>query len=84
MAARELAKFQCTVVVPQRAGTVIAHGDIPHINPRQWGLATAGTGMSSRGSSAPGWLQGMTPLQAAIRAVFAHGKVADAWPLENL
>ena len=85
MAARELAKkFQCTVVL-KGSGTVIAHpDDIPHINPTVNGrLATAGTGDVLAGLIGAGLAAGMTPLQAAIRAVFVHGEVADAWPLDE-
>ena len=85
MAARELAKkFQCTVTL-KGSGTVIAHrDDIPHINPTGNGsLATAGTGDVLAGLIGAGLAAGMTPLQAALRAVFAHGEAADAWPLDE-
>lgn len=85
MAARELAKkFQCTVVL-KGSGTVIAHpDDIPHINPTGNGsLATAGTGDVLAGVIGAGLAAGMTPLQAALRAVFAHGEAADTWPLDE-
>ncbi len=85
MAARELAKkFQCTVAL-KGSGTVIAHpDDIPHINPTGNGsLATAGTGDVLAGLIGAGLAAGMTPLQAALRAVFAHGEAADAWPLDE-
>ena len=85
MAARELAKkFQCTVVL-KGSGTVVANpDDTPHINPTGNGsLATAGTGDVLAGLIGAGLAAGMPPLQAAIRAVFAHGEVADAWPLDD-
>ena len=85
MAARELAeKFQCTVAL-KGSGTVVAHpDDIPHINPTGNGsLATAGTGDVLAGLIGAGLAAGMPPLQAAIRAVFAHGEAADAWPLDE-
>jgi len=85
MAARELAKkFQCTVIL-KGSGTVIAHpDDIPHINPTGNGsLATAGTGDVLAGLIGAGLAAGMTPLQAALRAVFAHGEAADAWPIDE-
>jgi hydroxyethylthiazole kinase-like uncharacterized protein yjeF len=84
-AARELARrFECVVVL-KGSGTVIAAPDgTLRINPTgNARLAVAGTGDVLAGMVAARLANKEDPFEAATRAVFLHGKAADAWPLDT-
>ncbi len=80
-AAKTLAeRFGCTVVL-KGSGTVIAMpGQTPSINPTgNARLATAGTGDVLAGMLGAHLAAGMTAIDAAKRAVYQHGELADQW-----
>jgi hydroxyethylthiazole kinase-like uncharacterized protein yjeF len=81
-AARSLAERLQSVVVLKGSGTVIAApGSTPWINPTgNARLATAGTGDVLAGLVASRLANGLTALEAARSAVYAHGACADGWP----
>ncbi|OQW86782.1 MAG: bifunctional ADP-dependent (S)-NAD(P)H-hydrate dehydratase/NAD(P)H-hydrate epimerase [Rhodoferax ferrireducens] len=74
-------RFACTVVL-KGSGTLIASpGQIPVINPTgNARLATAGTGDVLAGMLGAQLAAGHTGFEAARRAVYRHGELADAWP----
>jgi hydroxyethylthiazole kinase-like uncharacterized protein yjeF len=80
-AASELAiRFQATVVL-KGSGTIIATpGSTSYVNSSGNGLlATAGTGDVLAGMIGAYMASGLTAFDAACGAVFAHGRLADAW-----
>ena len=81
--ARELAeRFQCVVVL-KGSGTIIAAPDRPcAINSSGNALlATAGTGDVLAGMLGARMAGGLQAFEAACSAVFAHGRMADEWPM---
>jgi hydroxyethylthiazole kinase-like uncharacterized protein yjeF len=84
-ATRELARRFGCVVVLKGSGTVIAApGTTPLINPTgNARLATAGTGDVLAGMIAARLATGVTALDAAAGAVYAHGLTADDWPIKT-
>jgi hydroxyethylthiazole kinase-like uncharacterized protein yjeF len=81
-AAQALAAQTQAVVVLKGSGTVVAHpAHIPTINPTgNARLATAGTGDVLAGLIGAKMAQGASAIDAACRAVYAHGSAADTWP----
>jgi hydroxyethylthiazole kinase-like uncharacterized protein yjeF len=80
-ASRLAAQFQCVVVL-KGSGTVTAAPDaIPVINPSgNARLATAGTGDVLAGMLGAALAAGLPAFDAACKAVFRHGRLADDWP----
>lgn len=81
-AAQTLAqRFACTVVL-KGSGSIIASPDhLPVINPTGNGrLASAGTGDVLAGMVGAELAAGKTGFEAACRAVYRHGALADTWP----
>ncbi len=79
-AAAALAQAHDGVVVLKGADTVVSDGRRVYVN--QTGnvaLATAGSGDVLTGVAAALLAAGMTPFDAAVLAVYAHGLAADAW-----
>lgn len=78
-AARALARQTASIVVLKGAGTVIAHpAGRWWINPTGGpALATAGTGDVLAGMIGAFIAQGIEPIQAALAAVWLHGRAAD-------
>ena len=74
-------RLACTVVL-KGSGTVIASpGQAPVINPSgNAKLATAGTGDVLAGMIGALMAQGLPSFNAACRAVYRHGEIADQWP----
>jgi hydroxyethylthiazole kinase-like uncharacterized protein yjeF len=74
-------RFACTVVL-KGSGTVIAQADqAPVINPTgNARLATGGTGDVLAGLIGARLATGLNGFDAACRAVYQHGQVADQWP----
>lgn len=82
-AAIALAKrFACTIVL-KGSGTIVAeNGRLPVINPTgNARLATAGTGDVLAGMISAGLSSGLSDFDAACRAVYHHGLLADRWPV---
>lgn len=94
-AAQRLAEeLQCVVVLKGSGSVIAAPGQIPLINPTGNALlATAGTGDVLAGMVGAFWAQASslqtgddqcagvtTALDAARRAVYQHGALADRWP----
>ena len=80
-AARQLAeRFRCVVVL-KGSGTVIAGPNQPVLINSTGNalLATAGTGDVLAGMLGAGLARGLSDVEAACSAVFAHGHAADAW-----
>lgn len=75
-------RFECTVVL-KGSGTIVAeNGHPPSINPTgNARLATAGTGDVLAGMISAGLSSGLPDFDAACRAVYHHGLVADRWPV---
>lgn len=73
-------RFQCTVVL-KGSGTIIAAPEqTPRINPTgNARLASAGTGDVLAGMVGARMAAGEQAFDAACRAVFHHGKLADDW-----
>jgi hydroxyethylthiazole kinase-like uncharacterized protein yjeF len=88
-AARQLADiFQCVVVLKGSGTVLAAPGKTPAINPTGNGLlATAGTGDVLAGmvgaGIAGGELARGDAFDAACRAVFIHGQMADQWAADK-
>ena len=84
-AARQLADlFQCVVVLKGSGTVLAAPGTTPAINPTGNALlATAGTGDVLAGMVGAGMAGGALArgdaFEAACRAVFTHGQIADQW-----
>ena len=84
-AARQLADlFQCVVVLKGSGTVIAAPGKTPAINPTGNALlATAGTGDVLAGMVGAGMAGGehasTDAFEAACRAVFTHGQIADQW-----
>ena len=80
-AAAKLAELYQAVVVLKGSGTVIAApGQTSRINSSGNALlATAGTGDVLAGMVGANLASGFTAFDAATRAVFAHGRIADDW-----
>ncbi len=80
-AARKLAdQFQCVVVLKGSGTVIAAPGQISCINPSGNALlATAGTGDVLAGMVGAWLASGIQAFDAACGAVFAHGRLADAW-----
>lgn len=81
-AAQALAAQTQAVVVLKGSGTVVAYpAHVPTINPTGHALlATAGTGDVLAGLIGAKMAQGASAIDAACRAVCAHGSAADTWP----
>ena len=81
IAAQTLAdKFSCVVVLKGSGSVIAAPGQTPRINHSGNALlATAGTGDVLAGMVGAALALGDTAWEAASRAVFRHGAVADAW-----
>ena len=88
-AAQELAdRFQCVVVLKGSGTVIAAPGQMPAINSTGNALlATPGTGDVLAGMVGAGLASGAQAvnitLDAACRAVFAHGEIADRWALNK-
>ena len=84
-AARTLCESLGVICVLKGSGTVVmAPGQLPHINSSgNPALATAGTGDVLAGwigaALARGKHQAHAPLQSVLKAVWAHGLLADRW-----
>ena len=85
-AAQTLAdSFACVVVLKGSGSVIAAPGQTPRINHSGNALlATAGTGDVLAGMVGAALAMGETALDAASRAVFRHGAVADAWSVSHL
>ncbi len=81
-ASRELVRrFGCVVVLKGSGSVIAAPQRAPLINPTgNARLATAGTGDVLSGMVAARLATGMSALDAAAGAVYAHGLAADRWP----
>ena len=80
-AADQLAqRYGCTVVLKGSGTVIAAPGQTPVINPtgNAW-LATAGTGDVLAGMIGAGLASGKNAFEAACKAAFRHGQVADQW-----
>jgi hydroxyethylthiazole kinase-like uncharacterized protein yjeF len=74
-------RFGCTVVLKGSGTIVAANGHTPVINPTgNARLATAGTGDVLAGMVGAGLASGCSGFNAACRAVYQHGALADRWP----
>lgn len=72
--------YQCTVVLKGSGSVVASPGEVPHINPSgNARLATAGTGDVLAGMLGSLMAQGHSAFDAACRASYRHGQVADQW-----
>ena len=80
-AAQTLAdNFACVVVLKGSGSVIAAPGQTPRINHSGNALlATAGTGDVLAGMVGAALAMGETAWEAASRAVFRHGALADAW-----
>ena len=80
-AARALARQTASIVVLKGAGTVISHpAGRWWVNPTGGpALATAGTGDVLAGMIGAFVAQGIEPIQAALAAVWLHGRAADEY-----
>ena len=73
-------KFSCVVVLKGSGSLIAAPGQTPRINHSGNAmLATAGTGDVLAGMVGAALALGDTAWEAASRAVFRHGAVADVW-----
>jgi len=73
-------KFSCVVVLKGSGSVIAAPGQTPRINHSGNALlATAGTGDVLAGMVGAALALGDTAWDAASRAVFRHGALADAW-----
>ena len=73
-------RFGCVVVLKGSGSVVAAPGQAPSINPTGNALlATAGTGDVLAGMVGAHLAAGASAMQAALAAVFAHGRAADLW-----
>ena len=74
-------RFGCTIVL-KGSGTIVARqGQTPVINSTgNAKLATAGTGDVLAGMIGAGLASGLPEFEAACRAVYHHGWLADCWP----
>lgn len=81
-AAHELAlRFGAAVVLKGSGSVIAAPGQLPLINPSgNARLATAGTGDVLAGMVGAALADGSSSMQAAARAVWRHGDLADRWP----
>lgn len=77
-------RFGCTIVL-KGSGTIVASpAQTPVINPTgNAKLATAGTGDVLAGMIGAGLASGLTEFEAARRAVYHHGSLADCWPEDS-
>jgi ADP-dependent NAD(P)H-hydrate dehydratase / NAD(P)H-hydrate epimerase len=84
VAAQVLAqRFACTVVLKGSGSIIVSPLHAPVINPTgNARLASAGTGDVLAGTVGAQLAAGNTALDAACRAVYLHGALADAWPPE--
>ena len=84
-AAEQLAERYQAVVVLKGSGSVIAApGQISRINSSGNALlATAGTGDVLAGKVGAAIANGLSAFDAACSAVFAHGQLADNWPITH-
>lgn len=74
-------RFACTVVLKGSGTVIAAPGQTPIINPTgNARLATAGTGDVLAGLIGARLAAGLDVFEAASRAVYQHGQVADQWP----
>ena len=82
MAAQALAqRFACTVVLKGSGSIIASPAQISVINPTGNGrLASAGTGDVLAGMVGTQLAASNTAFDAACRAVYQHGALADAWP----
>lgn len=82
-AAQTLARrFACTVVLKGSGSIIASPGQTPLINPTgNARLAIAGTGDVLAGMVGAQLAAGASGFDAACRAVYQHGALADAWPL---
>lgn len=76
-------RFACTVVL-KGSGTIITdNSHTPVINPTgNARLASAGTGDVLAGMIGAGLATGLSGFEAACRAVYHHGLLADQWPAD--
>ena len=81
-AAQQLAEQSgCTVVLKGSGSIITAPGLTPLINPTgNARLASAGTGDVLAGMVGARLAEGLTAFDAACRAVYQHGLLADRWP----
>lgn len=76
-------RFACTVVL-KGSGTIVSeNGHTPVINPTgNAKLASAGTGDVLAGMIGAGFAADLSGFDAACRAVYHHGLLADQWPAD--
>lgn len=78
-------RFACTVVLKGSGTVIAAPKQLTAINPTgNARLATAGTGDVLAGMVGAKLAAGMPAFQAACEAVYHHGQLADAWPLQSV
>ncbi len=78
-------RFGCVVALKGSGTVVAAPGQAPSINPTGNALlATAGTGDVLAGMVGAHLAAGASAEHAARAAVFAHGRAADLWPVNQL
>ena len=76
-------RFGCTVVLKGSGSIVASPQQVPVINPTgNARLASAGTGDVLAGMVGAQLAAGNTAFDAACRAVYLHGALADAWPAD--
>lgn len=74
--------FQCTVVLKGSGSIIACPAEVPRINPTgNARLATAGTGDVLAGLLGSLMAQGHDSFEAACRACYRHGQVADQWAM---
>jgi ADP-dependent NAD(P)H-hydrate dehydratase / NAD(P)H-hydrate epimerase len=77
-------QFRCTVILKGSGSIISAPEHTPHINiTGNARLATAGTGDVLAGMVGAFWAVGTSPFEAACRATYIHGHMADTWPAQT-
>lgn len=78
------AQWGCTVVLKGSGSVIAAPGQTSRINPTGNGqLATAGTGDVLAGLIGAKLAHGQSAFESACQAVYAHGEMADLWPVDQ-
>ena len=74
-------RFGCTVILKGSGSIIASPQQVPVINPTgNARLSSAGTGDVLAGMVGAQLAAGMTVFEAACRAVYLHGALADTWP----
>ncbi len=77
-------QFACTVVLKGSGTVITSPGQTPVVNPTGTArLATAGTGDVLAGMVGAQLAAGHNGFDAACRAVYLHGELADTWPAQT-